>query len=98
VGNVFSWFLVDRMGRRSLTLWGFVGTLVAHCVSGGLGTRTDPSSTKGVIGMQLLFVWVYNVTIGSTGVTLLAEVSTPRLRAKTVAMGMFVLNILCMVI
>ncbi|KAL2109143.1 hypothetical protein VUR80DRAFT_2941 [Thermomyces stellatus] len=98
IGNVFSWFLVDRMGRRSLTLWGLVGTLVTHCVSGGLGTHVDPSFTRGAIAMQLLFVWIYNVTIGSTGVTLLAEVATPRLRAKTVAMGMFVLNILCMVI
>lgn len=98
VGNVISWFLVDRIGRRSLTLWGFAGTLITHCIAAGLGTHSDTSSIRGVIAMQLLFVWIYNVTIGSTGVTLLAEVSTPRLRAKTVAMGMFVLNILCMVI
>lgn len=98
IGNVFSWFLVDRMGRRSLTLWGLAGTLVTHCVGAGLGTQSVSSSIKGVIAMQLLFVWIYNVTIGSTGVALLAEVSTPRLRAKTVAMGMSVLNILCMVV
>lgn len=97
-GNIVSWFLVDRVGRRSLTLWGLVGTLVTHCISAGLATHTGAAYTKGVIALQLLFVWLYNVSIGSTGVALLTEVSTSRLRAKTVAMGMFVLNMLCMVI
>ncbi|SPO04116.1 related to maltose permease [Cephalotrichum gorgonifer] len=97
-GNVVSWFLIDLVGRRSLTLWGLVGVLISHCTTGALATRSDVGAIKGVIAMQLIFAWFYNVTIGATAFTILAEVSTSRLRAKSVAIGIFLQNILFTII
>ena len=88
-GNVMSWYLVDKMGRRSLTLYGLCGLTVILWIMGGLAVGGSKGELQGAICMILLYCWLYNVTIGATAYTVLAETATSRLRVKTIAIGLF---------
>ncbi|PKS11134.1 hypothetical protein jhhlp_002895 [Lomentospora prolificans] len=88
VGNVMSWYLVDKFGRRSLSFWGLFILNIILWLMGGLAVDGSPGAIKGTVAMILLYCWWYNVTIGATAYTVLCEVSTSRLRVKTIAIGM----------
>lgn len=87
LGNVMSWYLIDKVGRRPLTVYGTAGLTVILWVMGGLAVAGSAGELKGTVAMILLYCWLYNVTIGATAYTVLTEVSTARLRAKTIAIG-----------
>ncbi|KAI6379171.1 hypothetical protein MCOR25_002047 [Pyricularia grisea] len=87
LGNVMSWFLIDRVGRRALTFWGLFVLTAVLFVMAGLAVAGSPGAIKGTVGLILVYCWWYNVTIGATAYTILCEVSTSRLRVKTIAIG-----------
>jgi len=86
-GNVCSWDLVDRLGRRFLILWGVGLLTVLLLVVGGLASAGTTSSIKGAIALMILYGFIYNATIGSVAYNLLTEVATSRLRVKTISIG-----------
>lgn len=92
VGNVTSWFIIDKVGRRNITLWGCAALTVILCVAGGLATAATPAALKGVMGLIIIYGFFYNSTIGATAYSLLTEVATSRLRIKTIAIGIAVQN------
>jgi SP family general alpha glucoside:H+ symporter-like MFS transporter len=94
VGNVLSWYLVDRVGRRNLTFWGLVVLTVILFLMAVLATIGTPAGLKGAVSMILVYCFWYNVTIGATAYTILCEVSTSRLRIKTIAIGLALQNAL----
>lgn len=94
VGNVMSWYLVDRIGRRNLTFWGLLVLTIILFVMAGCATLSTSGGLKGAVSMILLYCWWYNVTIGATAYTILCEVSTSRLRVKTIAIGLALQNAL----
>ncbi|OQU98578.1 hypothetical protein CLAIMM_04341 isoform 1 [Cladophialophora immunda] len=86
-GNICSWFLVDRVGRRPLTIWGMVMLTLILLITGGLAVSGTPPAIKGTIALLQLFSFVYNATIGATAFTILTEIPTARLRAKTASIS-----------
>jgi MFS transporter, SP family, general alpha glucoside:H+ symporter len=88
VGNVISWFLIDKAGRRSLTLYGTIALTVVLWIMGGLAVGGTPGELKGAIAMILIYCFLYNLSIGSTAYTCLTETATSRLRIKTIAIGL----------
>ncbi|KAH8651467.1 MFS hexose transporter [Ilyonectria robusta] len=93
IGSVMSWYLVDRIGRRNLTFYGLLSLTVILLVMGGCATATtNPMAIEATVAFILLYCWMYNVSIGAVAFTVLAEVSTSRLRAKTVGIGLAVVN------
>jgi hypothetical protein len=89
VGNITSWILTDRVGRRDLTFYGLTVVTVILFIAGGLGTQSSSvPCIQGVIAMLCLYGFVYNATIGATAYNLVTEAPTSRLRAKTVSMGL----------
>lgn len=89
VGNLMAAVIIDKVGRRSLTLYGLCVLTAFLLITGGLGTNTtNQSMIKGTVAFILIYSWWYNVSIGSTAFSILAEVSTSRLRYKTVAIGL----------
>ena len=92
LGNSCSWYLVDKIGRRALTLYGTIVLTVVLWIMGGLAVGGSKGELKGAIAMILIYVCVYNGTIGATAFTILTEVSTSRLRVKTIAIGIAVQN------
>jgi MFS transporter, SP family, general alpha glucoside:H+ symporter len=96
LGNIGSWYLVERVGRRSLTFWGLVGTTILNFLYGGLGSSwSNLPALKGSFGVMLAYAFFYNLSIGATAFTILTEVSTSRLRAKTISMGIALQYVVC---
>ncbi|KAH8676473.1 general substrate transporter [Tricladium varicosporioides] len=87
VGNVCSWFIIDRIGRRNSQFYGLLILTTILVVTGALATVGTPSALKGSCALILLYCYIYNVTIGATAFTILTESSTSRLRVKTIAIG-----------
>ena len=92
IGNIHSWFLIDRFGRRPVTIYGLAALTTMLLLTGGLATVRTHSCTVGTVALLVLYCWVYNLTIGATAYALVGETSTPRLRAKTVAIGLTLQN------
>ncbi|KAJ9604604.1 hypothetical protein H2200_010718 [Cladophialophora chaetospira] len=107
-GNVVSWFLVDKVGRRLLTLWGMAILTTILLITGGERTLTatpphatslltrfclglavsgTPGAIRGTIALLQLFAFMYNATIGATAYTIMTEIPTARLRAKTASIA-----------
>ncbi|KXH47369.1 MFS hexose transporter [Colletotrichum simmondsii] len=94
IGNVMSWYLVDKVGRRPLTVYGLAFLTVILLITGGLALPGTLSFNRGTVALLMMYCWWYNVTIGATAYTILAEVSTSRLRIKTIALGLALQNAL----
>lgn len=92
IGNIMSWYLVDRVGRRNLMFYGLLILTGILWITGGLAVAATPGAIKGTVAMILIYCWWYNVTIGAAAYTLLTEVATSRLRIKTIAIGLALQN------
>ncbi|KAL7948835.1 general substrate transporter [Trichoderma barbatum] len=87
VGNIMAAASVDSIGRRNITFYGLIILTAILLITGALGLSHQPAEIKGTVAFILIYSWWYNVSIGSTAFSLLAEVSTSRLRVKTIAIG-----------
>ena len=47
LGNIMSWFVVDRVGRRLLTFWGVIALTINLFILGGLAAARTAASIKG---------------------------------------------------
>ncbi|KAM5383731.1 hypothetical protein ACJZ2D_001720 [Fusarium nematophilum] len=83
-----SWFLIDRIGRRSLIIYGTTALSIALWLMAGLAVAGTMSTVRGAVCMILIYGFAYNVGIGAVSFTILAESSTSRLRMKTIAIGL----------
>lgn len=88
LGNITSWFLIDRLGRRSLTFWGLAVAGVMMMVGAGLAATGQNGPTLGAIGLFIAYCYLYNATIGATAYVAMAEIGTGRLRAKTAGLSL----------
>lgn len=87
LGNIVSWFLIDRVGRRPLTFWGTLSVTAILMLLAGLATEGSPGAIKGSVALILVYNFFYNISIGATAYTMLCEVATSRLRVKTISIG-----------
>ncbi|KAK7701219.1 hypothetical protein SLS57_011820 [Botryosphaeria dothidea] len=82
---VLALFIVDRLGRRRLMMWGAIGMAVCLAVIGICLSQTTPSY-RGPAYAATVFIFIYNTcfAIGWLGVTWLypAEVTPIRIRAE----------------
>ncbi|WRT67148.1 uncharacterized protein IL334_004114 [Kwoniella shivajii] len=94
VGNLTALYSVNRFGRRPLFLWGMIG---CTAVNFGIGFSSI-SNTKAASWVEaiftLIFGFVYQGSIGPLGYVIFSEISSAKLRSKTVGLGIFV-NSLC---
>ncbi|KAN0090028.1 putative MFS maltose permease [Hyaloscypha variabilis] len=89
IGTVGSWFLMHRAGRRTLYL---AGSCVLFCLLLIIGftsfaPASNQSSRWAIGSMLLLFTFVYDFTVGPICYSLVAEVSSTRLKAKTIVLA-----------
>ncbi|CAG8978802.1 hypothetical protein HYALB_00012636 [Hymenoscyphus albidus] len=95
VGVVCSWFLINRAGRRPTSLYGTAFLSLLLFLIGILDVipgHHERSVIYGQVTCIILFAFVYLMTIGPMGWTLFAEISSPRLRSRTVGLGIVVQN------
>lgn len=90
VGTLLSWILVHRMGRRSIFLGGIAFLATLHYIIGGLAIVSasgNGSAKWAQAGLTMLWVFVYDFTIGPLAYCIVGETSSTRLRAKTIALS-----------
>ncbi|CEL08863.1 hypothetical protein ASPCAL12008 [Aspergillus calidoustus] len=92
VGTVFSWVLMTRFGRRSLYVSG-LATLVTILFAVGFTSLSDTTAASWAIGSLLLvFTFTYDCTIGPVCYSIVAEIPSTQMRAKTIVLARNVYN------
>jgi hypothetical protein len=59
VGNVCSWFIVDRIGRRNVQFYCLLFLTVVLLVTAGLATAATPSALAGSCGLIIFYCFAY---------------------------------------
>lgn len=93
VGTLLSWALMARFGRRTLYLAGLWCMLVLLMVIGAIGAGIHKSSAGWIVG-SLMLVWtmIYDMTVGPVCYSLVSELASTRLRAKTIVIARCLYN------
>jgi SP family general alpha glucoside:H+ symporter-like MFS transporter len=90
VGTMASWWLMNWVGRRTLYCWGLAILTGILLIVGGLGV---PKLVEGgplgwaVGACILVYTFVYDLTIGPVCYSLVAELSSTRLKAKSIVLA-----------
>jgi len=94
-GTIGSWFLMMKVGRRPLYLWGCIALFVILIVIGGCGIpKTQSAGLSWTAGsLMVLFTGIYDLTIGPVCYCLCAEVPSTRLRAKSIVLARNAYNV-----
>ncbi|PWN23173.1 putative maltose permease [Microstroma glucosiphilum] len=89
VGTVLSWFAMSKFNRRLMFLFGLAVAVVILMVTGAVGAAAGdtPSGQWAIGAMLLLFTFFYDFTVGPVAYSLVAEVPSAQLRAKSVALS-----------
>jgi MFS transporter, SP family, general alpha glucoside:H+ symporter len=98
VGTGCSWALMARFGRRTLYLWGTGALLVLLLVVGIVSVAVPNSTRNSAAGWAtggLLLAWtaVYDAGVGPVCYALVSELSSTRLRAKSIVLARCVYNV-----
>ncbi|RSL58606.1 hypothetical protein CEP54_007666 [Fusarium duplospermum] len=103
VGTIVSWWLIHPFGRRTLYLWG-LGLLTAILLAVGfisVGASNSEGGNYAQASMMLLWLGVYYLTVGPVCYAIISEVSSTRLRNKSICLSRivyYVAQIICNVI
>jgi len=103
VGTIVSWFLMLRCGRRTLYLWGLGGLTAILATVGfiSVGAGDSAAGNYAQASMMILWLLVYYLTVGPICYAIIGEVSSTRLRSKSVCVSRivyYVAQIICNVI
>ena len=64
VGTFLAWFLMSRVGRRKIYLFGAMGLCTLLLIIGTLGSEQDKTEVQWAIGsMLMIFTFVYDFTV-----------------------------------
>ncbi|CEJ89537.1 Putative General alpha-glucoside permease [[Torrubiella] hemipterigena] len=99
VGTLLSWSLMGRFGRRTLYLYGQALLCILLLIIGfaSLAGRSNIASQWAIGSMLLVFTFIYDSTVGPVCYSLVAELSSTRLRTKTVVLARNVYNMLSII-
>ncbi|GAW00411.1 maltose permease [Lentinula edodes] len=101
IGTIVSWGLLTHFGRRTLYTAGMGCMAVVLFVIGGLGFISSNNATMTVGGLLIALNFIYNCTLGPLCYTIIGEVSSTRLRQKSIALSRIayqIMNIICGII
>jgi SP family general alpha glucoside:H+ symporter-like MFS transporter len=87
VGTLAAWFLINHFGRRVLWLTGFVGMCAALLIIGFLTLSSNPAVGWAQAAFCLVWLATFSTTGGPIGWMIPAEISSTRLRPKTVVLA-----------
>jgi SP family general alpha glucoside:H+ symporter-like MFS transporter len=95
VGTLLSWWVMTFVGRRRIYLVGTATMCVILFIVGmlGIAPKSNKSVSWAVGSMILVFAFVYDSTVGPVCYSLVAEMSSTRLRAKTIVIARNFYNI-----
>lgn len=94
VANILSWFLSSYAGRRPLIVWGQFICAISLLIIGG---ATIPETQSAyLVAVSFMFVWgfVYQMSLGSTAWSVVAELASFRLKSRTQGLANLVLGVI----
>ncbi|WRT64224.1 uncharacterized protein IL334_001153 [Kwoniella shivajii] len=101
IGTFFSWGLLRIMGRRTIYFFGMATMATMLVVIGGLGFAHSNGAVYTIGGLLIGLNFIYNASLGPVCYTLIGELSSTRLRQKSVALSRIayqIMNIICGII
>ncbi|KAK9313227.1 general substrate transporter [Lipomyces starkeyi] len=89
IGTVSSWFLMSRFGRRTIYLGGLVIADVLLLVIGltSIAPASNSRASWAIGSLLLVFIFVYDSTIGPVTYSLVSEMPSTRLRPKAIVLA-----------
>lgn len=95
VGTITSWFLMARFGRRALYLYGQCVLFALLVAIGGaaFAGRSNVAAQWAIGSMLLVYTFSYNCTVGPVCYSLVSEISSTRLRTKSVVFARNMYNV-----
>ncbi|MBE3050123.1 MFS transporter [Candidatus Bathyarchaeota archaeon] len=87
VGTAGSWFLMANLGRRTIHFGGLCMQLVLLVIVGSLSFSPSNDSVWAIGAMLIVFTFVYDFTVGPVTYSLISELSSTRLKAKTIVLA-----------
>ncbi|KAJ3562904.1 hypothetical protein NPX13_g8388 [Xylaria arbuscula] len=86
--TITTWFIINKIGRKSLLLGGVCAAMTTLLVAGLLGIPKNLSDTGAIVAGTLLMVLsVIGSIISPVIYTIVAEIPSTRLRIKTIALA-----------
>ncbi|RSL52414.1 hypothetical protein CEP53_008090 [Fusarium sp. AF-6] len=86
-GNVCSWPLVDRVGRRPLMVSGCFAIVVGLVIIGCINIKRSDASLKATVALMTMWGFIYQATLGAITYSVGGETPSPRLRQKTLSIA-----------
>ncbi|KAK6077248.1 MFS maltose [Seiridium cupressi] len=87
VGTAGSWFLMARVGRRTIHFSGLCGQFLLLVIVGSLGFAGTNGSVWAIGALLIIFTFVYDFTVGPVTYSLVSELSSTRLKAKSIVLA-----------
>ncbi|KAI1206020.1 sugar transporter [Annulohypoxylon truncatum] len=86
-GTAGSWFLMSRVGRRTIHFGGICCQLLILVIVGSLSFSNSNGAVWAIGAMLIVFTFVYDFTVGPVTYSLISELSSTRLKAKTIVLA-----------
>ena len=93
IGTLGSWYLMTIAGRRTLYVYGTAILFTLLIIAGSLSFEDSSSGLWAIGAMLVAFTFFYDFTIGPVTYSLVTELSSTRLKAKTVVLSRSLYNI-----
>ncbi|KAH3336053.1 hypothetical protein KXW81_002368, partial [Aspergillus fumigatus] len=88
IGNMCSWALIERVGRRRLMVGGCLMMTTMLPVIGGISILNTPTALKVTVALMTVWGFLYQATLGACAYAIGGEIPSPALRQKTYALNM----------
>jgi SP family general alpha glucoside:H+ symporter-like MFS transporter len=101
IGTIFSWGLLSRFGRRTIYTGGMLCMTIVLFIIGGLGFMNSTKADRAIGSLLVVLNFAYNATLGPICYTIIAEISSTRLRQKSIVLSRIayqIMNIVCGII
>ncbi|TDZ34380.1 Major facilitator-type transporter ecdC [Colletotrichum spinosum] len=83
-GNICSWFLVERTGRRPLIVGGTIAMTALLLLIGGISViKNNNQALTAVVAFMAVWGFIFQLSIGAVGYAVGGETASARLRQKT---------------
>lgn len=87
-----SWFLMQKLGRRTIHFSGACTLFVLLMIVGSCSFAGNDASNWAIGAILIVFVFVYDFTIGPVTYSIIAEMPTTRLKSKTINLARALYN------
>jgi SP family general alpha glucoside:H+ symporter-like MFS transporter len=87
VGTAGSWFLMAKIGRRTIHFSGLLCQFLILIIVGSLSFSPSNDAVWAIGALLIIFTFVYDFTVGPVTYCLISELSSTRLKTKTIVLA-----------